>query len=85
MARMKRKQIYLEPDQGRRLRVLARRRGQTESQLIRDGIDRLFEEPLAQTLDHQAWVRQRRFIDSLIRKRALKGKRTWTRDDAHER
>ena len=85
MARMKRKQIYIEPEQDRRLRTLSRQQRKTESQLVREGINRLLHEPLPLTLDHAAWVRQRKFIDSLIRQGPVKGKRTWTREDAHER
>jgi len=85
VARMKRKQIYIEADQDRRLRMISRQKRTTESQLIREGINRLLNEPLPLTLDHAAWVRQREFIDALIRQGPVKGKRTWTREDAHER
>jgi predicted transcriptional regulator len=85
MARMKRKQIYIEPEQDRRLRVLARRRGKTESQLIREGIDQVLNASFLRTLDHEAWVEQREFIDSLIRQGPVKGRRTWTREELHER
>jgi hypothetical protein len=82
---MKRKEVYLRADQDRRLRALARRNGATESQLLREGVDRILAEPLPQALDHQAWVKSREFIDSLIRRRPVKGGRRWTREEAHER
>ena len=85
MRRMKRKQVYIHADQDRRLRVLARRNGTTESQLLRAGVDRILAEPLPQALDHQAWVESRGFIDSLIRRGPVKGGRRWTREEAHER
>jgi len=85
MARMKRKQIYIHPDQDRRLRDLARRQGESESQLIRQGIDRVLNSPLPRSPDPEAWARQRRFIDALIRSGPVKGKRTWTREEIHER
>jgi predicted DNA-binding protein len=85
MPRMKRKQIYLEPDQDRRLRVLARRRGKTESQLIREGVNRILQEPVLLRLNHKAWEEESAFIASLIRKGPIKGKRTWRRQDIYER
>ena len=85
MKRMKRKQVYIHPDQDQRLRALARRNGATESQLLRAGVDRILAEPLPQALDHQAWVKSRDFIDSLIRRGPVKGGRSWTREEAHER
>jgi hypothetical protein len=85
MKRMKRKQVYIHPDQDQRLRALARRQGKTESHLIREGVDRILVEPLPQALDHQAWLKSREFIDSLIRRGPVKGGRIWTREKAHER
>jgi len=82
MRRMKRKQIYLEPEQDRRLRVLSGRQGKTESELIREGVDRVLNEPL---LDRAAWERELAFIDSLIAKGPIKGKRTWKREDLYDR
>ncbi len=80
--RMKRKQIYLELEQDRRLRILSRRQGKTESELIREGISRVLDEP---PLDRAAWERELAFIDSLIAKGPIKGKRTWKREDLYER
>jgi hypothetical protein len=85
MRRMRRKQIYIDHDQDRRLGALARRRGESESHLIREGIDRLLNSPLPCFPDSEAWAQQRRFIDSLIRLGPVKGKRTWTREEIHER
>jgi hypothetical protein len=85
MRPMKRKQIYIAPDQDRRLRALSRRQGKTESQLIREGIDRVLNTPLPGPLDHEAWLESLKFIDSLIRKGPIKGKRTWKREDLYER
>lgn len=85
MRRMKRKQVYIGVDQDRRLRALSRRQGKTESQLIREGINRVLNTPLPETLDHEAWVKSREFIDSLTRQGPIKGGRTWTREELHER
>jgi len=86
MARMKRKQIYIEVEQDRRLRALARRRRGTESELIREGIDRVLAAPSLPARDQKAWREELAFIDALTRKGPVPGKRTWTRDDLyHER
>jgi len=82
---MKRKQVYIQADQDQRLRALARRNGTTESELLREGVDRILAEPLPQVLDHEAWLKSRGFIDSLIRRGPVKGGRHWTREEAHER
>jgi len=82
MAHMKRKQIYLEAEQDRRLRVLSRRQGKTASELIREGVNRVLDEP---PLDRGAWERELAFIDSLIAKGPIKGKRAWKREDLYDR
>jgi len=85
MRRMKRKQVYIQADQDQRLRALARRNGTTESHLLREGIKRILAEPLPEARDHQAWVKSREFVDSLIRRGPVKGGRSWNREEAHER
>ncbi len=82
MRRMKRKQIYIEANQDRRLRDMSRRHGKSESELIREGINRILADP---PLDRAAWDRELAYIDSLIRKGPLKGGRTWKREDLYER
>jgi len=84
MRRMKRKQVYIQADQDQRLRALARRNRTTESHLLREGINRILAEPLPQAPNHQAWLKSREFIDSLIRRGPVKGGRSWTREEAHE-
>lgn len=81
MARMKRKQIYLDVEQDRRLRALSRRQRRSESDLIREGIKRVLDEP---PLDRAAWEREKAFIDSLIRKGPIPGGRTWKREDLYD-
>ena len=83
MRRMKRKQIYIEANQDRRLRALSRRQGKSESELIRVVIDRVLTDP---PLDRAAWERELAYIDSLIGKGLMKGGgRTWKREDLYER
>ena len=85
MGRMTRKQVYWRPDQDRRLRALALRKGRTESQLIREGVDKILNEPTASGFDREAWKKELAFTDSLIRKGPIKGKRTWRREDLYDR
>jgi hypothetical protein len=84
MARMTRKQIYIEPDQDRRLRALSRRRSKTESELVREGIDRVLSTPPLSARDHKAWKEELAFIDHLTRLGPVKGKRTWTREELYD-
>jgi hypothetical protein len=70
--RMKRKQVCLDPNQARRLRALSGDWAESESELTREGVDRVLKEPL---LDRSAWERELTFIDSLIPKGPLKGRR----------
>lgn len=86
MARMKRKQIYIKPDQDRRLQTLARRRKATESELIREGIDRILAAPPLLDRDPKSWRDELGFIKELTRMGPVAGGRTWTRDELyHER
>jgi hypothetical protein len=85
VSRMKRKQIYVDPDQDRRLRALSRRQGKTESQVIREGIDCVLKAPVPPSRKPLAWKEARAFIDRLTALGPVKGKRTWTREELHER
>ena len=62
MPLMKRKQIYIELHQERQLKALSRRRGVTESELIREGIDRVLKGPVWFPSDHQTWERELKFM-----------------------
>ncbi len=84
MARMKRKQIYIAQTQDRGLRTLARRRGRTESELIREGIDKVLVGSFQPRLDTDAWKEALASIDRLIRLGPVKGKRTWTREEIYD-
>ena len=84
MARMKRKQIYIELDQDRRLRAMARHRGRTESELIREGINRVLAAPPLRARDQKAWQEELSFIDYLTRLGPVEGKRTWTREELYD-
>lgn len=80
-----RKQVYIEPHQDVLLKRLAKERGTTEAEVIRRAIDqhtRLLHFPRR---DLAAWEDERTFIIHLIQQGAVPGKRTWRREDLHER
>lgn len=57
---MVRTQIYLTEDEHAGLRILAKRLGRTQSELIRMGVDRLLQEHLEG--DRLVWLRQARGV-----------------------
>lgn len=83
MARMIRKQVYIAPEQERTLKRLAKQRGVTEAELIRDGIDHIAVAPHRPT-DRSAWQREERFIREKRMFDVPQTGRGWTREDIYE-
>jgi hypothetical protein len=86
MAQMIRKQIYIQRRQQAILRRLARARGVSEAELIRQAIDNHVTAGarLAQP-DPEAWGKARRFMLSLHARGPAQGQpRTWKREDLYE-
>jgi hypothetical protein len=87
MARMVRKQIYIDEAQERGLKELANVRGTTESMLIRLGIDAVLAGVVLRTRD-ESWADLERFWAELDTRAASAGvaptPRDWTRDDLYE-
>lgn len=84
MAKMIRKQVYIEPRHESLLKHLMRETGMSEAELIRESLDRqgrIFHLPR----DLRAWHEERAFIVQLIEKGPALGKRSWKRDELHER
>lgn len=85
MTLMIRKQIYIEPQQDRRLKQLSKLTGLSEAEIIR----RLLAQNLAQlvipTPNLVAWAEEELFIDRLVAKGTSEGGRTWTREELYER
>ena len=83
---MVRKQIYLEERQEARLKRVARARGISEAEVIRQAIDRQVGRVsvVAGGGDPAVWERALRFMRSLAA-RARKGgqRRDWKREDAY--
>ena len=86
MSQMMRKQIYIQKRQQARLRRLARARGVSEAELIRQAIDNHVSAGarLAQP-DPEAWKKARRFMLALHARGRVQGQpRNWKREDLYE-
>lgn len=86
MAQMIRKQIYLAKRQEALLRRLAKTRGVSEAELIRQAIDQQMVSAAAQPLppDPEAWERARAFMLSLqARGPVANQRRSWKREDVY--
>jgi hypothetical protein len=82
MARMIRKQVYLEPDRDALLKRQARELGVTESDLIRRGIEQLARGSVT-ARDEQAWRDELAFIRERAARPELPEGRSWTRDELY--
>lgn len=85
MTQMLRKQIYIEKRQQTLLKRLARKRGVSEAEIIRQAIDREAGNPApVLPLDHDAWEQARAFMWA---RRKLGGQGQpyrWQRADAYD-
>jgi hypothetical protein len=82
----RRKQIYIEEHQEAVLKQLSARHGQSEAMIMREALDRYLGSATMRTLlDPAAWQAEREQILKNIRGKHVKGRRTWTRDEIHDR
>jgi len=85
MANMVRKQVYIERHQDRSLRARARLEGVTESQLIRQGVDRVLEGDAQLPPDDALWAAERQFIEARRKRlQVAPRRRRWTRDELYD-
>jgi hypothetical protein len=86
MARMVRKQVYIEKRQDEALKRAARRRGVTEAELVREALDLGSRDSgLGVGPDREAWLSFRRFVLRERRKGRLPARgRTWKREDLYD-
>jgi len=84
MARMVRKQVYIEPEQDRLLKRRAKELGVTESDLIRRGIDQADRARAGLPLDRAAWEAELTFIRERARIQQLGRTRGWTREELYQ-
>lgn len=85
MARMVRKQIYIRPDQQRRLKQLAKALGLSEAELIRKSLDQAVVPSAGIYRDPAAWEAERRFVRERQAKGRLPGARDWKRENLYDR
>lgn len=85
MPNMVRKQIYINPEQEKVLKAKAKELNIPESEIIRQGINNLLQVPVIVKKDIGAWKEAKRFIQTLISKGPIKGKRNWTREELYGR
>jgi hypothetical protein len=85
MTRMVRKQVYIEPRQETLLKRLARDKGVTEAEIIRQAIDRQTQSISLPRRDLEAWRQERAFIERMIQQGPVPGGRRWCREDLYER
>lgn len=87
MNRMIRKQIYLGKRQDVMLKRLAKARGTSEAEIIRQALDRAFNQSAIRRKqrDPEAWGRARRVMLALQAQGPLPNRpRTWRREDLYQ-
>ena len=85
MATKVRKQVYIEPRQELLLKRLAREQGVTEAEIIRRAIDRQTRSVFFPRLNPAAWEAELAYLRRLAAEGAVRGERTWKREDLHGR
>lgn len=85
MPNMVRKQIYIDTQQEKVLKAKAKELNIPESEIIRQGINNLIKMPIVPKKDIKAWKEAKRFIQNLITKGPVRGKRRWTREELYDR
>ena len=85
MAKMVRKQVYIEPRHEALLKRLVRETEATEAEIIRQAIEQYAKAFLFLRRDLSAWQAERAFIARLIQQGPVPGRRTWRREDLYER
>lgn len=86
MARMVRKQIYIQKRQQDMLKKISKSRGTSEAEVIRNALDRELQRGATTTrLDPQSWERAYQFMVALHEKGPLeKQTHDWVREDLYE-
>lgn len=84
MARMIRKQVYIEPAQEALLKRRSKELGVSEAALIRRGIDQAAQGAPPSSPDLVAWEEARRLILQRMAIEAPQTGRTWTREELYK-
>ena len=80
-----RKQLYNEPAQEAKLKRLAEAAGQSEAEVVRSALDRYVTDVRAPLPDGGAWEAILSFIEARAALAPVESKRTWTREELHDR
>jgi hypothetical protein len=83
MARMIRKQVYIEPGQEDLLKRRSRELGVSEAALIRRGIDEVAHRSSSAAFDRTAWEEELAFMEERARMKVPRP-RSWTREELYE-
>ena len=84
MARMIRKQVYIEPGQEELLKRRSRELGVSEAALIRRGIDEVAHRGPLAALDREAWKEELAFMKERAKMKVPQTGRGWTREELYE-
>ncbi len=84
MARMVRKQIYLEPHQEQRFKALSWLLQVSEAELFRQALDLYLFETLMSRSRLAVWEEEKALIEQWTAQSPMPGGRTWTREELHE-
>ena len=82
---MIRKQVYLEPEQDKALKRLARRTHRPEAEIIRAALDLHMEEAASTGRRKAAWREVNSFIAQRITGGSVSEGRSWRREDLYDR
>ncbi len=80
-----RKQIYIESEQEVLLKRLAQETGSSEAEIVRQAIERHTRGLRPMRHVPGVWEQERAFILERIAQGPIAGRRTWRREDLHER
>jgi len=84
MARMIRKQVYIEPEQEELLKRRSRELGVSEAMLIRRGIEEVAQRGPSSVLDRRAWEEALAFMKERAKMKVPQTGRSWTREELYE-
>jgi predicted DNA-binding protein len=83
--KMVRKQVYLTPEQDRRLKEKAKAQQRPEAEVLREALDAGFAQQRdTESVRREAWERQLEFMRARLALDVTQQPRTWTRDDLYE-
>ena len=80
-----RKQIYLDRQQDEILKQTSRKLGVSEAEIIRQAIISQASRLSTSQWNRKAWEKEYQFIQSLIKRGKVQGKRKWKREDLYDR